>query len=111
MISLIQPGGSIREFFQRVDDSMMQVLVDLGWLRSGQQDQLSRYFPHAIGHGLGVDVHEWFGGYDTFQPGMVLTVEPGIYDAVREIGVRIEDDILVTDRGTENLSIAAELGS
>lgn len=111
MISFIQPGGSIREFFQRVDDSMMQVLVDLGWLRSVQKDQLSRYFPHAIGHGLGVDVHEWFGGYDTFQPGMVLTVEPGIYDAVREIGVRIEDDILVTDRGTENLSIAAELGS
>lgn len=111
MISCIQPGGSIREFFQRVDDSMMQVLVDLGWLRSGQKDQLSRYFPHAIGHGLGADVHEWFGGYDTFQPGMVLTVEPGIYDAVREIGVRIEDDILVTDRGTENLSIAAELGS
>lgn len=111
MISFIQPGGSIREFFQRVDDSMMQVLVDLGWLHLGQKDQLSRYFPHAIGHGLGADVHEWFGGYDTFQPGMVLTVEPGIYDAVREIGVRIEDDILVTDRGIENLSIAAELGS
>lgn len=65
-----------------------------------------RYFPHAISHGLGIDVHESLGGGASFQPGMILTVEPGIYIPEEGIGVRIEDDILVTADGTRNLSAA-----
>jgi len=53
---------------------------------------------------LGVDVHDSLGAPRYFRPGMVLTVEPGIYIAEEGIGVRIEDDILITDKGAQNLS-------
>ena len=68
------------------------------------QENYRKYFPHAVGHGLGVDVHDGLGMPRYFQPGMVLTVEPGIYIPEEGIGVRIEDDILITPRGHENLS-------
>ena len=76
------------------------------------------FFPHGVGHLLGLDVHDC-GAYTddgesrVLEPGMVTTVEPGLYIAVddtsvdrkwRGIGVRIEDDILVTSQGHENLS-------
>jgi Xaa-Pro aminopeptidase len=53
---------------------------------------------------LGIDVHDSLGRPDEFLPGMVLTVEPGIYIPEEGIGVRIEDDILITESGHENLS-------
>jgi Xaa-Pro aminopeptidase len=66
-----------------------------------------RYYPHGLSHWLGMDVHD-VGNYATpFEPGMVLTVEPGIYLAKEGLGVRIEDDVLVTPSGHEVLSAAA----
>jgi len=71
-----------------------------------------RYMPHAVSHHVGVDVHDT-GRLDTLRPGMVITVEPGIYvpagdttmpPAVRGFGVRLEDDVLVTEEGSEVLS-------
>jgi len=105
IIALIKPGVSFAAYHTRVDDIMKQTLLDLGLIKS-EKDEASyrKYFPHAIGHGLGIDVHESLGGYDAFKPGMVLTVEPGIYIPEEGIGVRIEDDILVTASGNENLS-------
>ncbi len=62
------------------------------------------YFRHSLSHWLGMDVHD-VGDYGTpLAPGMVLTVEPGIYLAEEGLGVRIEDDVLVTDDGHELLS-------
>ncbi len=63
-----------------------------------------RYFMHGTSHWLGLDVHD-VGDYDTpLAPGMVLTVEPGIYIAGEELGIRIEDDVLITEDGHEVLS-------
>lgn len=64
------------------------------------------FFLHGVGHWLGMDVHD-VGSYSTpFRPGMVLTVEPGVYLADEELGIRIEDDVLVTEGGREVLSTA-----
>ncbi len=66
-----------------------------------------RYFVHGLSHWLGMDVHD-VGDYGTpLAPGMVFTIEPGIYIPEEEIGIRIEDDVLVTEQGYELLSGAA----
>jgi Xaa-Pro aminopeptidase len=65
------------------------------------------YYPHSLSHWLGMDVHD-VGDYRTpLAPGMVFTIEPGIYLPAESLGVRIEDDILVTATGYENLSRGA----
>jgi len=104
IIELIQPEASILEYHTKVDEIMKQALKNLDLLKTPQDYR--RYFPHAVSHGLGIDVHDSLGGFETFQPGMVLTVEPGIYIEEEGIGVRIEDDILVTNDGNRNLSAA-----
>lgn len=84
-------------------------LIRLGILRDAKQ--VHRYFPHGTSHYLGLDVHD-VGPHSLLEPGMVLTVEPGIYipagsdcdERWWNIGVRIEDDILVTEADPENLS-------
>ena len=95
---------SLNDYQNKVDEIMKQALKNLGLLK--KTADYRKYFPHAISHGLGIDVHDSLGGFDTFQPGMVLTVEPGIYIDEEGIGVRIEDDILVTQKGHKNLSAA-----
>lgn len=105
IIALIKPGLSFKKYQQLVDSIMKAALLQVGLSASLDDDAAYRkYFPHAIGHGLGIDVHESLGGHKEFQVGMVLTVEPGMYIPEEGIGVRIEDVILVTEAGTENLS-------
>lgn len=106
-IALLKPGLRFDDYQTSVDQIMTQAVVDAGFTA----DELHTYFPHAIGHGLGVDVHDTLAGYETLEPGMVLTVEPGIYIPEEGIGVRIEDDILITETGHRNLSgrLATEL--
>ncbi len=58
-----------------------------------------------MGHYLGLDTHDIGNREQTLQPGMVVTVEPGLYIAEEGIGIRIEDDILVTEKGYDNLSL------
>lgn len=111
IISLIKPGLSLREYDASVNDIMKASLIGLGLLQSPSDDETyRRYFPHAVSHGLGVDVHDSLGRYEEFMPGMVLTVEPGIYIPEEGIGVRIEDNILVTGQGHVNLSKALSTG-
>ena len=102
IIGLLQPGLNVKKYHEQVDKIMKVALDELGLLK--QASDYRKYFPHAISHGLGIDVHDSLGSPETFQPGMVLTVEPGIYILEEGIGVRIEDDILITDIGHENLS-------
>ncbi len=70
-----------------------------------QGNSLGSYFIHGVSHHLGLDVHDVVGDLNrTLEPGMVITVEPGIYIPEENLGVRIEDDVLVTETGYELLS-------
>lgn len=105
IIELLAPSLSVETYSAQVDVLMKQALADLGLLKDQTDDQTYRkYFPHAVSHGLGIDVHDSLGRPRTFKEGMVLTVEPGIYIAEEKIGMRIEDDILITATGHKNLS-------
>lgn len=83
-------------------------LAELGIIKPGERHG---YFPHGVSHHLGLDVHDR-GSFGRLEPGMVLTVEPGIYIPEGSpcdpkwwgIGIRIEDNILITTDGNENLS-------
>lgn len=108
--------------YQAAIEVVTQGLIDLGIL-VGKKDKLieeeayKRFYMHRIGHWLGMDVHDG-GNYKVdeiwrdFEPGMVMTVEPGIYIPATEevpdewwnIGIRIEDDVLVTEGGYEELT-------
>ena len=102
IINLLRPGLELATYLQQVDEIMQQALQSLGLLKT--PEDYRRYFPHAISHGLGVDVHASLGQQRYIEAGMVLNVEPGIYIPQENIGVRIEDDILITDKGRRNLS-------
>jgi Xaa-Pro aminopeptidase len=105
IIQLLGPNLSVEQYQRDVDVIMVETLMSLG-LMTDKNDTATyrKYFPHAISHGLGVDVHESLGAPRFLQPGMVLAVEPGIYIPEEGIGVRIEDDILITEKDYTNLS-------
>jgi Xaa-Pro aminopeptidase len=107
IVSILKPGLSFAEYEESVETIMKHALDGLGLDTQRYRD----YFPHAVSHGLGVDVHDALAGHDTLQPGMVLTVEPGLYIREEGLGVRIEDDVLITESGHINLSsgISTEL--
>jgi Xaa-Pro aminopeptidase len=67
----------------------------------------NRYFVHGLSHWLGMDVHDVGVGSVPLEPGMVFTIEPGLYIADEQLGIRIEDDVLVTETGYELLSAGA----
>lgn len=105
IIALIKPMMPVGEYGQSVDEIMKDALQQIGLLNDRSDTATYRkYFPHAVSHGLGVDTHDSLGAPRYLLEGMVLTVEPGIYIPEEEIGIRIEDDILVTATGSENLS-------
>jgi Xaa-Pro aminopeptidase len=107
IIKLLRPNLNFTDYNNQVDQIMKQALISLGLIEhDADESQYRKYFPHAIGHGLGVDVHDSLGHHSELLPGMILTVEPGIYIPEEGIGVRIEDDILITDKGHTNLSSA-----
>ncbi len=102
--SLLKPGVLLKDYEQAIEHFMGEKLRELGLIKSISHEEVRRYFPHATSHFLGLNVHD-VGDYQRpLEPGMVLTVEPGIYIPDESIGVRIEDDVLITARGHKVLS-------
>ncbi|HEY5806245.1 MAG TPA: aminopeptidase P N-terminal domain-containing protein [Candidatus Saccharimonadales bacterium] len=102
--SLLKPGVMIAEYEKQMEQFMGEKLRELGLINSIERDSVRHYFPHATSHFLGIDVHD-SGNYDhPLEAGVVMTVEPGIYIPEEGIGVRIEDDVLITPDGCEILS-------
>jgi len=73
-------------------------------LRDSRGERLGQYFIHGLGHHLGLDAHDPGSDYLVLEPGMVITNEPGLYLPDEAIGIRIEDDHVITPGGNENLS-------
>ena len=87
-------------------DSLQQIVTD--YINTHGHDKegraLGRYYPHGVSHHLGLDVHDPGDRNRPLEPGMVVTVEPGIYIPEENLGVRIEDDVLVTKDGYKLLT-------
>lgn len=124
IISLIKPGVLRSKLQSHSEELLCQGMIDLGILKGEKKALLKKkahkkYYPHGIGHWMGLDVHDEAAYRDKnakeipLMAGVVMTIEPGIYldkDETeiplkyRGIGIRIEDNILVTQEGCENLS-------
>ncbi|MBN8549059.1 MAG: aminopeptidase P family protein [Deltaproteobacteria bacterium] len=114
----VRPGVQIRKVYDAAARILTEGLVDLKVLRGKVSALMEKraylpYFPHTIGHSLGIDVHDVGdflpGQQSHLQEGMVFTIEPGLYfrhkvGKVPACGIRIEDNLLVTRRGHEILS-------
>lgn len=102
--SILKAGVDLRLYEQKIAKFAGEKLREIGLGKSITEDSVRKYYPHATSHFLGLDVHD-VGQYDKpLQPGMVITVEPGIYIPEENIGIRIEDDALITETGIEILS-------
>lgn len=103
-MSLLKPGVFFREYEERVMTFMGEKLRELGLIKTITEESVRQYFPHATSHFLGLNTHD-VGDYERpLEPGVVITVEPGIYIPEEGIGVRIEDDVLITAEGIEVLT-------
>lgn len=101
----LRPSISIEAWYKEVAAYMQEGLKALGLLPSdAPPEAYKRYFPHGLGHFLGIDVHDVGSRYDPLPVGAVITCEPGLYLPNEGIGIRIENDLLVTENGCENLS-------
>lgn len=102
----LRDGIDAREYFKKSYMYVGEELKKLGVISTVKLDYTSvfKFMPHAIGHGLGVDVHDPLGQPKTLQENMVLTVEVGVYIPEEGIGVRLEDDVRITKDGAENMS-------
>lgn len=124
-LAAVRPGVSMRAPHEVVVRTLVSGLVELGLLAGDVDDLIAEeayraFFMHGTSHWLGLDVHDTGtykvnGEWRLLEPGMCLTIEPGLYIAPdneqvdaqwRGIGVRIEDDVVVTEDGHENLSAA-----
>lgn len=123
-IEMVKPGATIDDIHNLCVRRLTEGMIALGLLGGAVDDRINdqsyrRFYMHGTSHWLGMDVHD-VGAYvrdgkaRALEPGMVLTVEPGLYIApeadappeLRGIGVRIEDDVLVTEHGHEVLTAA-----
>lgn len=105
-ITQLRPGVLLHDYEQQVEAFMGEKLRELNLIKVIEHDTVRRYFPHAASHFLGLNAHD-AGDYERpLEPGVVLTVEPGIYIPEEAIGVRIEDDVLITPEGNRVMTSA-----
>lgn len=105
-LTKLRPGVLLKEYETEVEQYLGGKLQELGLITSLDHDAIRTYYPHAASHFLGLDVHDVGDYREPLATGMVITCEPGIYIPEEGIGVRIEDDVLITDDGNTVLSAA-----
>jgi len=103
-LSILKPGVIVKDYESLIEQYMGEKLRELGLIKSIETGEVRRYYPHAISHFLGLDVHDVADYSQPLEPGMVLTVEPGIYIPQESLGIRVEDNIVITSAGASSLS-------
>lgn len=103
-LSLLRSGVVIRDYEQNMEQFLGKQLRALGVITTNKSADIRRYFPHATSHYLGLDAHDAGDYLRPLEPGAVITVEPGIYIPEESIGVRLEEDVVITNNGVEVLS-------
>lgn len=118
-MQMLTPGNSIPEYHREVGKIMESELIELGLLdktdvenQNPEQPLYRKYFMHGTSHHLGLDVHDVGDMLRKFEPGMVFTVEPGIYIREEALGIRLENNVVITSDGIidlmKNIPIEAE---
>ncbi|MES2802212.1 MAG: aminopeptidase P N-terminal domain-containing protein [Bdellovibrionota bacterium] len=123
LIDYVKPGIYFKDLHAMGESRLTDLMIELSLVRGRKEDIMKanehrKYYPHGIGHWLGMDVHDAGlymikGEARPIEAGMVFTIEPGLYipandmtapEELRGIGIRIEDNILVTEKGCENMT-------
>lgn len=109
-IEMLKVGNRLDEYHKAVGEVMEKELLDLGLLsmdevknQNPDMPAYKKYFMHGTSHHLGLDVHDYGDWYRKFEAGMVFTCEPGIYIREESLGIRIENDIVITEDGNFDL--------
>jgi len=103
-IEAIRPGVTTGELNDVTRSVLAQELKRIGLIQD--DSEVARYYYHGVSHRLGLDTHDVGSPKWPLEAGDVITVEPGLYIAEEGIGIRIEDDVLVTEDGAVNLSLS-----
>ena len=107
---LLVPGSDLATYHQQVGEVVAQELVGLGLLdrtdlkhQDSKRPAYKKYFMHGTSHHLGLDTHDVGDAHRKFEPGMVFTIEPGIYIREEGLGVRLENNFVIRENGLEDL--------
>lgn len=102
IIKMVKPGIGMKDLNEKTVELIQKSLIKLKLIKD--KNDYRKYYMHSVGHHLGMDTHDLGARDSVLEVGNVITVEPGIYIPKEKIGVRIEDDILVTKTGYITLS-------
>lgn len=106
-ISILKVGNIMSEYVEAVGEQMQKELVDLKLLTlkdaKNNKNAYRKYFMHGTSHHLGLEVHDVGDKYRRFEEGMVFTCEPGIYIREENLGIRLENNLVITQNGTFDL--------
>ena len=97
-----RPGITLKDLNDVARSVLGEGLVSLGLI--SDPEEVGKYYMHSVSHSIGIDCHDASFVGDVLQPGWIISDEPGLYIDEEEIGIRIEDDLLITENGCEVLS-------
>ena len=109
-INLLQPGFELKFYRKEVNKIMESELIKIGLIdkhdikkQDPKNPAYKKYFMHGVSHYLGLDVHDVGNMNQKIKEGMIFTCEPGIYIPEENLGIRLENDILITEKGHTDL--------